>query len=153
MGVQFQWFSVRRAWSTIASGADNLTTLVTAADASTIRRIIYDYQVVISAPADGTRVTGMFGMIVADAPAIAAGVASLAKPFSQGDQEWLFTRGYGLAIETLADSGGMLAGATGHGDIRTMRKLKQNDAVALVIENLAGNTIDFCMQGRILFSQ
>jgi len=150
----FQWASGVSDWITHASAGASNTTLVTAAAAQTIRRIIYDYQIVLSAPADAQLSTGMFGLIVLDSVTSVAGVAANAVPLpiNNGDQEWLFTRGYGLQCQTLADSGGQLMAVTGHGDIRTMRKVKQSDVVDVVVQNIIGAAISFNMQVRVLTS-
>jgi len=127
---------------------------ITAAQAGTIRRIIYNFHVIGTAPDDNVVISGAVGLIVADATAVAAGVASISKPITDGDQEWLFTRGYGLQyqLEAAQTAVSFAPQFDAHGDIRTMRKLKQSDIVAVVVENEAGSAISVLVQARVLFS-
>ena len=151
----FTWLGVSTGgFQAIASGANLLQSLATAAASGTIRRFIYTFQVGITAPTDGAVATGVLGLIMADATAVAAGVAALSKPRTDGDQEWLLTTGYGLQIQTGSGSAGtnIAHNFVGHGDVRGMRKFKQTDVFALVIENEAGAAIQFALQGRILCS-
>ncbi len=149
----FQWVSFKTAsFQAVASGANASVSMVSFADPSTIRRIVYDYQCIISAPADNAVGTGMFGLIVADKTAIDSGTTAIPKPFTDGDQEFLFVRGYGMQIEVLANSGGQLHSNVGHGDIRTMRKVKQRDEMIFMVENSSGTAIAIAIQGRLLVS-
>ncbi len=149
----FTWFGVSTGgFQAIASNTDLLLNLAVGAISGTVRRFIYTFQVSFSAPVDGAVATGAFGLIMADATAVAAGVASLSKPITDGDQEWLVTTGYGMTHQVQSATEQKSHNFVGHGDVRGMRKFKQSDVFALVVENEAGAAIQFALQGRVLCS-
>ena len=134
--ANFQWTASAPAnWTAVAAGANALSVLWTSTDPGTIRRLIVDCYIQTQSPADGVNVFGRCGIIVADNTVASAGVAALSKPLTNGDQEWLWNRGYAKFIEgTEAFSALHL-----HDDVRGMRKFKQTDTLCFVIENQAGS--------------
>ena len=150
----YTWISgAPSSWTNLASATNAIVApLFTADESSTLRRIIVDFFIQTQSVADQTQAAGRVGLIIADPTVIAAGVAALPKPLTDGDQEWLWNRGYALSHES---SGGLVnsyAPLHLHDDVRGMRKVKQRDALAFVIENQTGASVRFFISVRGLFS-
>ena len=148
--ANYQWSTGQAAsWTNLNASSDALASLITAEDPTTLRRIIVDFYVTLQDPADAIQCFGRVGIIVADATVITAGVTSMPKPFAGGDQEWLWNRGYAHFNEGVAAPVQVLHL---HDDVRAMRRMKQTDSLAFVIENEAGGALRFMISVRALFS-
>jgi len=154
--AQFQWQAVTNAsYSVVGAAAKQLGTgLGVLEDPVTVRRCIIDVFLLLSAPVDNMRSIGRVGFIAADPTVIAAGSASMPGPTTDADQEWLWNRGWSLSYEIGAagtqQDGGFLHL---HDDVRGMRKLKQRDTLAFVIETQAISTaMEWWATARVLVS-
>ena len=151
--ANFTWAVGSSLWTSVATPADALFSLVTLGESSTLRRIIVDYYVAHQTGVDNLRGHGRAGIIVADPTVVAAGVTAIPKPGTQGDQEWLWNRGYGLHNEVTAGQENSYTPLHLHDDVRAMRRMKQNDELVFVIENFtSGSPVNFMISVRALFS-
>ena len=148
----FQWAVGQSPWTGVTAGSDALFALVVLGEAQTLRRCIIDFYVQNQSPADGVLFQGGVGIIAVDQVTVTAGVASLPKPITHGDQEWIWSRGFANSLEMATAAGVGAPTLHLHDDVRAMRKMKQTDNLVLVVENLAGAAIRFSGYCRALFS-
>ena len=131
----FTWSSAAEAsWVNLAASTNRMSDFIETTESSTLRRIIIDFYVQLQVETDGVNALGRVGLIIADQVTVAAGASAVPKPLTNGDQEWLWNRGYALKNA---------GGTTGrtlhlHDDVRGMRKMKQTDRLILVVENQGG---------------
>jgi len=148
----FTWAAGSIAWTNLGSGANQLHSMVISTDSTTLRRVIVDCFISTQSPLDGINYSGRVGLIVADQTVVTAGVAAIPKPLTDGDQEWLWNRGYANFIETVDATAPGQVPLHLHDDVRGMRKMKQGDNLVFVIENIAGASIRYVISVRALFS-
>jgi len=147
--AQMQWFASAISWTSLAAGTNISISVGTAqAGGETIRRMIVDFFCVGQVSTDGAAIAGRVGIIVLDSVTFGAGVAGTPKPFGDGDQEWLWNRGY--AIKNNGTFAGMPLHL--HDDVRGMRRTKQGDIITLVIQNFSDGAMDFQFGTRVLGS-
>jgi len=151
---KYTWISSAPAsWTNLASATNALVApMATAEESSTLRRIIVDCFIQSQSMIDGGAWHGRVGLIIADPTVVAAGVTALPKPLADGDQEWLWNRGYAGNHESSSVTAVSQPPLHLHDDVRGMRKVKQRDALAFVIENQTGLGIRFMITVRVLFS-
>ena len=145
----FTWASAAEAsWVNLAASTDRMSDFIQATESSTLRRLIVDFYVQLQVETDGVNALGRVGFIIADQTVVAAGVSALPKPLTNGDQEWLWNRGYAMK------NAGAVEGRTLHlhDDVRGMRKMKQTDRLVMVVENQGGGAIESVGTVRALFS-
>jgi hypothetical protein len=100
-----------------------MSLLVEEAVASTLRRMIVDVYIQSQSQVDGGMWHGRCGIIIADQTVITAGVASLPKPETNGDQEWLWNRGFARDHEATGVTAVALPPLHFHDDVRGMRRM------------------------------
>ena len=146
--AQKQWVSTSSGGPVaLASAGAALAVMSIATDPLTIRRIVLDVAVTVDGVAQETG-TGMWGCIVQDERSVTAGIASVPLPITNGDQEWLVTRGY--TVQFTANSTYLWYRVFIDG--RAMRKMKQTDRLIFVIQAEVGAPVEFMFQGRVLIS-
>jgi len=151
---KYTWIAGAPAsWLLVGSASNALIApLFTADESSTVRRLIVDCFIQTQSGVDGGEWHGRVGLIIADPTVIAAGVAAMPKPLSDSDQEWMWNRAYAGSHESTSITAVSQVPLHLHDDVRGMRKIKQRDALAFVIENRTGLGIRVFIGVRGLFS-
>jgi len=152
--ANFQWAAASPAsWINLASGTDAVVSLLSEdAVAHTFRRMIVDVFINTQSGVDGGQWHGRCGMILVDAVTAGIGVTALPKPETNGDQEWLWNRGFARDHEGTGVTAISLPPLHLHDDVRGMRKGKQTDTLVFVIQNKTGLGIRFMPMVRVLIS-
>ena len=147
---QFQWATFTSGGAVaLASAGAVIGAIAIAPVPATIRRLVGDVFVFPAAVGSDIVATGMWGFIVQDERAVTAGIGSVPLPITNGDQEWLITRGF---TYTSLGSGVAVEQYHAHFDSRAMRKLKQTDRLIMVIQAEVGTAVEFSVQARALCS-
>ncbi len=154
--ANYQWDSApavaNTVFATTASASASFQSLLTATDPVTIRRIIVDVFIALSTVGDGLVLSGRIGIILANPREIAIGATAVPLPITNGDLNWMWNRGYGLAAQLAGTDGYDTRVLHLHDDVRGMRKMKETQSLICVIENAAGGTLLSMASVRVLTS-
>ncbi len=133
-----------KSWASIAGQVDAFTANATVGgaglaftEASTILRMIGEYMIApTTAPTIADQCTLTVGIAVVSADAFAAGGASLPDPSGSPEFPWLFWKSHIFrALAGTLDPGDQLpVSVRAEFDIRSMRKVKGREALAVVVE-------------------
>ncbi len=156
--TDYTWFGAADAVTTIDLGTGTAAVLgntVVVNSAGTLVRLRGQVYVQLDTSAVDERAMIAVGIIKATDEAVAAGVASLPHPHSDGDAEWIWHR-Y-LSISSLAEPAVVTDALFDRAiiDSKAMRRFKQNEVVVLVAEVAdgldQGGTWDMMYGYRVLF--
>jgi len=140
------------AFASTAASATSFQDVVMFEKSVTIQRIIVDAYFQIGSVADAVAAVGRVGIIVADPQVVAVGATAMNRPTTDGDQEWLWNRAYGLRQESDGTGKGSFTPLHLHDDVRAKRRVKQNDHLVWVAQNDASGAVLISVSMRILFA-
>ena len=149
--LQYTWLGTSLADPSLASGAKLTALVFAAAEAETIIRIRGELVVVMESPTAADQLIFGFGLRVAAKGTAAAG--STIGPVSDASADWM-----GYRVVPLQATGGadIAESARITIDVRAMRKIKLNEELIMVAENLAlfgTETLEWTVALRVLIGQ
>ncbi len=150
--ANFLWESAPPVANTIfaatASGTVSFQDLGTFTRAGTLRRLIVDWYLTLATLADNVECSGRVGIIIV-APQVILASTSVPRPISDGEERWLWNRGYAIRMDFIT-SGTSYIPLHLHDDVRGMRKFTENQHLICVLENAAGASVRTMTSVRFL---
>ena len=135
-----------------AASSTSFQSLGTFERSQTIRRLIVDFYCQNPSVTDNAAMGGRVGIIVVSPQIVAAGAGSMPGPISNGEQPWLWNRGFASKQQLAGTDFVKYIPLHLHDDVRGMRKIKQNDVIVCVIETGPGSSVDSFQSVRLLLS-
>ena len=139
----------------LAADALGVATVLSSSLAATWMRVRGNISVSLDATADGDQALVGLGIIKSTAEAIAAGVASMPGPITDGGQDWLWHQIVPLQVQTLVGDNSNQGAQYVEVDSKAMRKMRSGtDDFALVVHNMdivGAPSVDIVGGVRVLF--